>query len=424
MKPTTFMIIAGEASGDSLSAELVEALRVELGDIQGQPSRDYQPLTTSLEPRFFGAGGPRMAAAGVELAFDMTVHSVIGIWEVLKNLLKFRRLFEQLYQLALEREPDAIICVDFSGFNRRFAHAIRQYTRSRQGWFHDWSPKIIQYALPQIWASRPGRAFQMANDYDLLLSHFPFEKEWYTKLVPQLAVEFVGNPLVDRYSSHRETVKAPPPLPSSSPGVLLLPGSRRGELRRHLPVMIRALALIRASFPNLRARMVLPNHRLIQQAKTLGLPSFLEVQEGALAEALADADVSIASTGTVTTECALLGVPTVAMYRTSWFTWQVAKRVVYVKYGAMPNILADEEILPEFIQNAATPESIAEAALELLKDAPRRARVKARLAEVADSLGTPGASRRAAKAIVGLLVEGNSRAHGAPQVAGLAGIGH
>jgi lipid-A-disaccharide synthase len=402
------MLIAGETSGDTLAAELVEALRTELAEAEGKPSLDYQPLSTSLAPRFFGAGGPRMAAAGVELAFDMTVHSVIGLWEVLKNLQKFRRLFKQLYRLALEHEPDAIICVDFSGFNRRFAHAIRRYTRPRSGWFHDWHPKIIQYALPQIWASRPGRAFQMARDYDLLLSHFPFEKEWYTKLVPQLHVEFVGNPLVDRYSEHRETVKAPPDdLPGSSPGVLLLPGSRRGELRRHLPLMVHALALIRASFPNLRARMVLPNQRLIQQARTMGIPAFLEVQEGALAEALADADVSIASTGTVTTECALLGVPTVAMYRTSWFTWQVAKRVVYVKYGAMPNILANDEIIPEFIQDAATPESIAEAALELLKDASRRARVKARLANVADSLGTPGASRRAAKAIVRLLVERN-----------------
>ena len=364
-----------------------------------------------------------MAAAGVDLAFDMTVHSVIGL--PLKTLLKFWRLKVQLYKLALEREPDAIICVDFSEFNRRFAHAIRRYTRSRSGWFHDWSPKIIQYALPQIWASRPGRAFRMARDYDLFLSHFPFEKEWYTKLVPQLRVEFVGNPLVDRYSKHRESWKAPPAiLPGSSPGVLLLPGSRRGELRRHLPVMVRALALIRASFPNLRARMVLPNQRLIQQAKTFGLPAFLEVQEGALAEALAGTDVSIASTGTVTTECALLGVPTVAMYRTSWFTWQVAKRVVYVKYGAMPNILADEEVVPEFIQNAATPESIAEAALELLKDATRRARVKTRLAEIADSLGTPGASHRAAKAIVRLLDERTSGVNEKSQVEGLVRTGH
>src|SRR2546428_2715077 len=124
MKPKSFMLIAGEASGDLLAAELVLALRQELSDGEAVPTTDFQPLYTSLEPRFFGAGGPRMAAAGVDLAFDMTAHSVIGLWEVLKKYFKFRRLFDQLYKLTLDREPDAIICVDFAGFNRRFAHAI------------------------------------------------------------------------------------------------------------------------------------------------------------------------------------------------------------------------------------------------------------------------------------------------------------
>src|SRR5437016_6463428 len=124
------MVIAGEASGDLLAAELVKALQEEVTNAQSTPTADYQPLHASLEPRFFGAGGPRMAAAGVELAFDMTAHSVIGLSEVLKNYFKFRRLFEQLYNLALDREPDAIICVDFSGFNLRFAHAIKDYVRS------------------------------------------------------------------------------------------------------------------------------------------------------------------------------------------------------------------------------------------------------------------------------------------------------
>ena len=144
-----------------------------------------------------------MAAAGVDLAFDMTAHSVVGLSEVLKNYFKFRRLFHQLFQLALERQPDAIICVDFSGFNRRFAHAIRQYTRAHADWFHDWNPKLIQYVSPQVWASREGRAYQMARDYDLVLSIFPFEKDWYAKRVPQLPVEFVGHPIVDRYGEGR-----------------------------------------------------------------------------------------------------------------------------------------------------------------------------------------------------------------------------
>src|SRR5437667_10687123 len=143
MKPKSFMLIAGEASGDLLAAELVRALRQELADAEAVPTTDFQPLYTSLEPRFFGAGGPRMAAAGVELAFDLTAHSVIGLSDVFKNYFKFRRLFHQLYRLALDREPDAIVCVDFSGFNRRFAHEIKEHVRSHTGWFQDWDPKII-----------------------------------------------------------------------------------------------------------------------------------------------------------------------------------------------------------------------------------------------------------------------------------------
>src|SRR2546421_1543436 len=170
------MLIAGEASGDLLAAELVQALRDELAEAEAVPTNDFQPLHTSLEPRFFGAGGPRMAAAGVELAIDLTALSIIGLSDAAKNYFKFRRIFQQLHHLALEREPDAIICVDFSGFNRRFAHAIKGYVRSRQDWFHDWAPKIIQYASPQVWASRSGRAYQMARDFDLLLSIIPFEK--------------------------------------------------------------------------------------------------------------------------------------------------------------------------------------------------------------------------------------------------------
>src|SRR2546428_175990 len=204
MKPKSFMVIAGEASGDLLAAELVNMLRQEFAEGDPIITSDYQPLYTSLEPRFFGAGGPRMAAAGVDLAFDMTAHSVIGLSDALKNYFKFRRLFQELYNLALDREPDAIICVDFSGFNLRFAQAIKEYVRAHRDWFHTWDPKIIKYVSPQVWASREGRVRQMARDFDLLLSIIPFEKEWYAKRVPQLPVEFVGHPIVDRYAMVRK----------------------------------------------------------------------------------------------------------------------------------------------------------------------------------------------------------------------------
>jgi lipid-A-disaccharide synthase len=397
------MIIAGETSGDILAAELVQSLRNEL---DGMPSRftwDYQPLHTGLAPRFFGAGGHHMAAAGVDLAFDLTAHSVIGISEVLKNLGKFRRLLNQLYDLALERAPDAIICVDFSGFNRRFAHAIKQYTRRRQDWFHDWNPRIIQYVSPQVWASREGRVYQMARDFDLVLSTFAFEHDWYAARVPELRVEFVGNPIVDRYSSPNVKGEARSQSAEGFPSILLLPGSRRGELNRHLHVLNEALAKIRTTFPRLQARMVLPNESLLEDARKVGLPESLQIQIGDTASALRQADLAIASTGTVTLECAYFGVPAIALYKTSFITWQIAKRIVTVKYGAMPNLLANQEICPEFIQDAATPDNIARAAIALLQDQPRRTGIKVQLAKIVASLGPPGASQRAARAILSTL---------------------
>ena len=160
---------------------------------------------------------------------------------------------------------------------------------------------------------------------------------------------------------------------------------------------------MRASVPNLRARMVLPTEPLLEQAKNSALPAEIEVQCGGLAEALAEAHVAIASTGTVMLECAYFGVPAVAIYKTSWSTFQLGKRIVTVKYLAMPNLLGNEEVFPEFLQNAATSENIARAALELLRDEARRARIKTKLSEIVASLGPPGASQRAASAILQLL---------------------
>lgn len=382
MKSKSFMIIAGEPSGDLLAAELVTTLKESPG------------LKSAVYPaEFFGAGGLWMKAAGVELAFDMTKHAVIGITDVLKNYFQFRRLFNQLLRLAIERQPDVIVCVDFSGFNRRFACAVNRYVRSR-GAFCNWNPKIVQYVSPQVWASRPERADAMAQDYDLLLSIFPFERDWYAQRTPKFRVEFVGHPMVERF---HEIGKAGGAVP-----LLLLPGSRRAELQRHLPLLLAALELLKKDAPNLRARMVLPDGALAELARELGVPADLEIQIGQLPQALAQADVAIASTGTVTLECAFFGVPTVALYRTSWLTYQIAKSIVTVKYLAMPNLLADEEIFPEFIQADATPEKVAAAAFDLLCDEVKRNEIKRRLTKVVASLGGKGANRRAAELILGL----------------------
>jgi lipid-A-disaccharide synthase len=376
MKPKTFMLIAGEASGDLLASELVAALREQSPDAQ-----------------FFGAGGAKMSAAGMELAVDMMQHAVLGI-PTPGKYLKLRRLGDDLLALAREREPDVIIGVDYGGFNLRFGHAVKEYIRGNP--FSKWNPKIVQFVSPQVWASRPGRAKLLEADYDLLLSIFPFEKDWYARRAPKLRVEFVGHPMVERMQKEELRMQKKGPEPK----ILFLPGSRKSELKHHLPVMLEALKLIQERLPAANAKMVLPNPELMQLAKALG--ANLEIQIGELPWALAEADVAIASTGTVTMECAFFGVPAVTLYRKPLLGLALALRIITVKSLTMPNLLAGEEVYPEFIQKAATPENLSRAALELLQNESRRQKIKAQLAKIISSLGPPGAPRRAAAAILNL----------------------
>ena len=382
------MLIAGEASGDLLAAELVSALRKKMPDA-----------------KYLGAGGTKMAAAGADLAVDLTQYSVTGISDVLINYFKFRRLFNQLLALAIERQPDVIIGVDFGGFNLRFGHAVKQYVRENP--FSKWNPKIVQFVSPQVWASRPGRAKLLEADYDLLLSIFPFEMDWYAQRAPKLRVEFVGHPMIGRFTNDDlQFTRREPEIMSitnQKPQILLLPGSRTSELKRHLPVMLDAVELIQRKLPASRARMVLPNPALKELADRLSAPPpNVEIQAGDLPQALAQADVAIASTGTVTMECAFFGVPTVTLYKTSWSTYQIGRWIVTVKSLTMPNLLADGEVYPEFIQTAAMPENIAGAALELLQNESRRLKIKSQLAKIISALGGPGATERAAMAILSL----------------------
>ncbi len=384
MKPLTFLLIAGDPSGDMAVADLVQALREESGPVG---------------PRFIGAGGPRMAASGVNLAAELTAHSVIGL-EILKQFRFFQRTFRSLLDLADRELPDAVIGVDYAGFNLRFATAIRRRLANRQGPFHNWNPFLVQFISPQVWASRPARAKRMERILDLLLSILPFERSWFQRISPNLPVEFVGHPLVDRRSTTHPMNSA---KPNAEPTLLLLPGSRAGELHRHLPVMVPAALLVQRE-TGIRIRMVLPTEALGNMARQQVPPDFPgTIEVGALDDALDGATLAIASTGTVTLECAWFGVPTLALYKTSRLTYEIGRRIITVDHLAMPNLLAGRTLMPEFIQDDANPSRLAAAALTLIGDEKQRAAIRNDLLGVARSLGPPGASRRAARAILSRL---------------------
>ena len=414
------MLIAGEASGDQLAAELVAALRSQLP-----------------EATFVGAGGARMSAAGVTLMHEMSRLAVVGITDVLAKVFELRRLMQKLLAFAIQQQPEVIIGVDYGGFNLRLGHAIKEYVRNNP--FSKWHPKLVQFVSPQVWASRPGRAQRLAQDYDLLLSIFPFEKDWYAQRVPELRVEFVGHPMVGRFTpdnllrfanddlrfTRRDNETTP--IPNRPPRIVLLPGSRKSELRRHLPPMLRALELMEAQLPgrgaemrlpdpgltgnesgpcpalHFSARMVLPSQALAELAGKFIPPNAnLQIQIGDLPQALQQADLALAKTGTVTMECAFFGVPTVTLYKGSWLNYQIARHLITVKTFTMPNLLANEEVYPEFLQYDLTAENLARAALDLLQNEAHRQRIKAQLAQIIASLGEPGAPQRAATAILSL----------------------
>lgn len=383
MTPLRVLVVAGDPSGDLAAAELVTALRRASGPVP---------------PRFFGAGGPAMAAAGVPLCHELTGRSVIGL-EILRQVRWFRRVFHDLRQVAREQVPDVVLGVDYAGFNLRLASTIRRMSEAGSGPFGNWRPRIIQYISPQVWASRPGRALRMERTHDRLLAILPFEVAWYAQRAPRLPVTFVGHPIVDRHAL------APPPLEveptlEGPPVIALLPGSRPGELRRHLPVMLPAAQRVRQS-TGAHLRMVLPREALLTvAAPLLAEHPEVEVQVGNLDAVLRTATVAMASTGTVTLECAWYGVPTVALYRTSRLTFEIGRRIVTVPSLAMPNLLAGEAVLPEFVQHFATPEALSDALLRFLRDPKLRQATRSRLRAVARTLGTPGTADRAAAAIL------------------------
>jgi lipid-A-disaccharide synthase len=348
------LFIAGEASGDAHAAAIVRAL----GD----------------RVRTVGAGGPKMQAAGMELVLDLTQHAVVGFVEVLKNYRKFKRIFEELLAEVGRRQPVAVVLVDFPGFNLRFAKALkRRYPRI----------KVIYYISPQLWAWHARRARQIERDVDLMLTIFPFEKNWYRQHAPKLRVEFAGHPLADQAprAEARETNR-----------VLLLPGSREREVAKLWPVM----SAVVDALPGVEFVAAAVHERT---AAMMRHPR-VRVEIGTARAWMARATLAITASGTATMECAVAGCPMIVVYKVNWLTYLVGRMLVTVKWLAMPNVMAGRAIVPEFLQGAADPARVAAAAAELLHDADQRRRMERELAAVVATLGGAGAAARAAALIV------------------------
>lgn len=371
------MISCGEASGDLYAGALITALR------------DIDPQVSA-----FGFGGGRMEAAGGRLIGDYRGFSVTGLVEALRVVPKSWRMLRKLRSAAARERPDVFVAIDFPDFNFRLLPAMRQL-----------GIPIVYYVSPQLWAWRPHRIETIKKYVNKMLVIFPFEAEVYQKAgVP---VEFVGHPLVDLAvaSRDRATVLRAATLNPEAPTVALLPGSRPNELRQILPTLAEAAVLMARDRPGVQfvvARAPALADELLEPLRTLataGVPH--AVVEGATDDVLAAADVVVTASGTATVQAALHGRPMVIVYRLSPLTFALGRAFVRVHTYGMVNLVAGRPVVPELIQESFTATNVAREALTLLADARAAADMRRSLADVRARLGAPGASARAARAVMG-----------------------
>lgn len=372
-KAARVFFVAGEVSGDVEAAHLATALRERL------PSAE-----------FVGFGGPRMGEAGVRVLADTSSWSVVGYVEAYARIPVFALRLQRVISLVRRANPDLLVLVDFPGFNAWVARALSRTVRT------------AYYFPPMAYGRRTRRAAALARLPVRVLVTFPFELDAYQRAGAD--VVFVGHPAVDlvKPTRSKEDLCRALGLDPHRPLVALLPGSRAQEVRALLPVQLGAYELLRRSRPELQAAVALASEHLRQLASVALQPfsGSVPAATGYTYDLLAHASCALVASGTATLEAALLGTPMVIVYRVSKVTEWIARRVATVPWVGLPNLLAGRQVVPELLQDQVRPDRIAEAAWPLLSDPEHAARVRKDLAEIYKRLGPPGASQRAAEALV------------------------
>lgn len=364
--------VAGEASGDSHAADVI---------------RELLRMDPDLEVHAYG--GAKMRDAGAKIHYPLPDLGSVGldwVWKV----FEFRRIGLRILDLCKSQGIDTLVLVDFPGFNLRVATAAKSA-----------GLQVIYYITPQVWAWRAGRVKRMRRDLDLALVILPFEETFLKERgVP---ARFVGHPLVDRLKNRRspEAIRAAHGLPSNVPLVGLLAGSRPQEVERLGPVLVQTAELLLAEKPNLH--FVAPKAETIstsQMRACLGEGFPYTLVENPAPDFRSALFFAITKSGTSTLENAILGVPQVIVYKGRTLDAWIARRVIKVQWLGLVNILAGEEICPEFLQQDCVPERIASAVLPLLAEGPARSKMKEAMSRVAASLGGGNSAGRAAEAIL------------------------
>jgi lipid-A-disaccharide synthase len=387
-RPLKIMLVAAEASGDALGAGLAKALKARLGD----------------DVVFVGVGGPRMAAEGVASPFDIAELSILGWIEGLRAYGKVKARVAETAALAARETPDAVVLIDSWGFTIRVAQAIRAARPE---------VPLIKYVGPQVWASRPGRAKTLAGAVDHLLALYSFDAPWFER--EGLKTTVVGSPAlhVDMSAADGAAFRAQRGMDAGARLLLVLPGSRPSEIGRMTPVYEAAIRKLKAADPALEVAVVAAGTVAKDVAGRVAAWPFRVhlVSEAEKYDAMRAATAALATSGTVSTELALAGVPMVIAYRIDGLSYLLMKRLVTAKHITLFNVAADERIAPEFIQNDATPEKLSAAVGRLLAD-PEAAADQARRQTAALELmgrGGPDPSELAANAVLRVIAAKASR---------------
>ena len=388
MRDLFLWFVAGEESGDARAVEVMQAIKAQHPSVI-----------------FGGAGGNAMQKL-CEQQFDNWVQhaAVTGLWDVLKNYAYFRQKFHAMLAAIREKKPDAVVLVDYPGFNLRLARTLRN--TGYQG-------KILYYISPQVWAWNRGRIPKMARFLDLMICVFPFEAPMYQ--ASGLHTVFVGHPLLEALAAKRGGIEREPNL------LGLFPGSREREVKRNFPVMLEAARLVAEKMPGIRFEASAAGNARAESMRKLAAGFPVEIRQGNAHELMQRATAGIVCSGTATLEAAFFGLPYCLIYKTAWLTFEIGKRLVDVNALGIVNILNNYRLNPpqnptlpakpaphlvrEFIQNDATPEALAGESLRLLDSESTRRELRAELEGIISMLKAEGASERAAKTLLRSLHE-------------------
>jgi len=371
-------IVVGEVSGDNLGAGLIRALKAQCPDVHVE-----------------GVAGPAMRAAGCEVWEDAESLAVMGLVEPIKVLPRLLRLRRSLVNRWSDKPPDIFVGIDAPDFNLGLEQALRKRGIT-----------TVHYVSPTVWAWRQGRVRKVAKAVDKVLCIFPFEEKFYEE--HDVAAEFVGHPLADDIATDVDVAAIRSKLGLSADRVVaVMPGSRSNEIARLGPVFAETCARLLERHPDLQFVSPAVNSKLRAvfeaQIAAAGIGDHIRLVDGNAEAAIAAADVVLLASGTASLQTALHGKPMVAAYKLSPLTLLLHRwfKLVKVKYFAMPNLLTDEPLVPEFLQNEATPVALCTAVSELLDDKKRRMEIESKFLALRASLAR-GAQQRAARAILDL----------------------